>query len=255
MATYKKKGFKPKNQKEQQAIDTNSTTAEVFNTLDDTASRSEQWIEKNSKPLFYSLVVVIVLILGFLGYNKYIIEPQEEEASNELSFPRKYFNDASTASNYEVDSLLQLGLDGADNKYGFLDIASVYSGTKAGNIANYYAGISYLKMKDYQKAIEYLSKFSSDDELLGPTAIGAIGDAFADINQLEDALGYYEMAANEKENSFTSPLFLFKAGVIAMDLGKYSKAENLFNQIKEKYYSSEQAKDIDKYINSAKYAQ
>ena len=232
-----------------------STTAEVFNTLDDTASKSEQWIEKNSKPLFYGLVIVIVLILGFLGYNKYVIEPQETAASNELSFPRKHFNEANTAAGSDIDSLLQLSLDGVDNKFGFLDISTQYNGTKAANIANYYAGVSYLKMKEYQKAIEYLSKFNSDDELLGPTALGAIGDAFADIDQAEDALDYYEKAANKKDNEFTTPLFLFKAGRTAMDLGQFSKAEKMFAKIKENYPSTDSGKDIDKYINSAKYAQ
>ncbi|MEZ7993122.1 MAG: tetratricopeptide repeat protein [Flavobacteriaceae bacterium] len=255
MATYKKKGFKPKDNKSQQSIDMQSTTAEVFNTLDDTASKSEQWIEKNSKPLFYGLVIVIVLILGFLGYNKYVIEPQETAASNELSFPRKHFNEANTAAGSDIDSLLQLGLDGVDNKFGFLDISTQYNGTKAANIANYYAGVSYLKMKEYQKAIEYLSKFNSDDELLGPTALGAIGDAFADIDQAEDALDYYEKAANKKDNEFTTPLFLFKAGRTAMDLGQFSKAEKMFAKIKENYPSTDSGKDIDKYINSAKYAQ
>lgn len=255
MATYKKKGFKPKDNKSQQSIDMQSTTAEVFNTLDDTASKSEQWIEKNSKPLFYGLVIVILLILGFLGYNKYVIEPQETAASNELSFPRKHFNEANTAAGSDIDSLLQLGLDGVDNKFGFLDISTQYNGTKAANIANYYAGVSYLKMKEYQKAIEYLSKFNSDDELLGPTALGAIGDAFADIDQAEDALDYYEKAANKKDNEFTTPLFLFKAGRTAMDLGQFSKAEKMFAKIKENYPSTDSGKDIDKYINSAKYAQ
>lgn len=255
MATYKKKGYKPKDKKEQEAIDMQSTTAEVFNTLDNTASKSEQWIEKNSKPLFYSLVVVIALILGFLGYNKFIIEPKEEAASNELSFPRKHFNEADLAAGSEIDSLLQLGLDGSDNKYGFLDISSQYSGTKAANIANYYAGISYLKLKEYQKAIEYLSKFSSNDQILGPTAIGAIGDAFADIDQAEDALEYYEKAAYLKDNEFTTPLFLFKAGRTALDLGQFSKAEKIFTQIKDDYPTSDIGKDIDKYIYSAKYAQ
>ena len=255
MATYKKKGFKPKDNKSQQSIDMQSTTAEVFNTLDDTASKSEQWIEKNSKPLFYGLVIVIVLILGFLGYNKYVIEPQETAASNELSFPRKHFNEANTAAGSDIDSLLQLGLDGVDNKFGFLDISTQYNGTKAANIANYYAGVSYLKMKEYQKAIEYLSKFNSDDELLGPTALGAIGDAFADIDQAEDALDYYEKAANKKDNEFTTPLFLFKAGRTAMDLGQFSKAEKMFSKIKENYPSTDSGKNIDKYINSAKYAQ
>lgn len=255
MATYKKRGYKPSDKKDQQQVDEmQSTTAEVFNTLDDTASKSEQWIEKNSKPLFYSLIVIVVFVLGLLGYNKYVTEPAELDASNQLAFPRKYFNDAAVAGS-SIDSLLVLGLEGADGKYGFVDVAEKYSGTKSGNLANYYAGVSYLQLKEYAKAIEYLEQFNSDDELVGPVALGAIGDAFADIDQAEDALDYYEKAANKKDNEFTTPLFLFKAGRTAMDLGQFSKAEKMFAKIKENYPSTDSGKDIDKYINSAKYAQ
>ncbi|MDT7832071.1 tetratricopeptide repeat protein [Flavobacteriaceae bacterium S356] len=254
MATYKKRGYKPKDKKEQQAQDMQSTTAEVFNTLDETASKSEQWIEKNSKPLFYGLTLIAVIILGFLGYNKFIAEPAEIQAANDLAFPRKYFDEASLAGS-GVDSLLTLSLDGANGKYGFLDIISEHGGTKAGNLANYYAGMAYLQLKDYQKAIDHLEDFSSDDEALGPIALGAIGDAFSDLNQEQDALTYYEKAANKKDNEYTSPLFLFKAGNVAMNLKQYDKALSLFTKIKENYPKSEQGNDIDKYISMVKYAQ
>ena len=181
------------------------------------------------------------------------VEPQEIKASNELAFPRKHFK-LATKADTQIDSLYNLGLEGADGNLGFLDIADAYKSTKAGNLANYYAGISYLKMKKYQEAITYLSAFSSDDEILGPVALGAIGDAFADINQLNDALDYYEQAANKKNNEFTNPLFLFKAAQIAMELKDFNKAEKLFTEIKDNFSKSNQGKDIDKYINSAKYA-
>lgn len=254
MATYKKRGSKPKDKKGQQAADMQSTTAEVFNTLDETASRSEQWIEKNSKALFYGLIIVIAAILGFLGYQSFVVEPAETKASNELAFPRKHFDEAMAATS-GIDSLLNLGLQGADGKYGFTDIAKKYSGTKAGNVANYYAGVSYLKMKEYQLAIDFLDKFDSDDEILGPTALGAIGDAFADLDQQDQALDYYEKAANKKDNEFTTPLFLFKAAKTAMDLGEFAKAEKFFTKIKDKYPTTDIGRDIEKYINSAKYAQ
>ena len=252
MATYKKKASKSK-ENIQETLKDNSTTAEVFDTLDETASRSEQWIEKNSKPLFYGLVLVAVAILGSLGYNTYVIEPTEKEAANELAFPRKHFNQANTVS-VGVDSLLNLGLEGADGKYGFTDIATTFSGTDAGNLANYYAGLSYLKLKQYDKAIDYLSKFSSSDALLGPTAIGAIGDAFADINQLEDALNYYENAANKTANNYSTPLFLHKAGITAMELKEFSKALSLFKKIKSEYPTSFQGRKIEQYISSAEFA-
>lgn len=251
MATYKKTGSKAK--KAQNKTEEHSTTAEVFNTLDETASRSEKFVIKNQKTIFIVLALLVVLILSYLPYQKYIKAPKEKEAANELAFPKVYFEKATT-STVAVDSLFTLGLNGADGKLGFVDIASQYSGTKAGNLANYYAGISYLKIKNYQEAIEYLEQFSSDDELLGPTAKGAIGDAFADINQPKDALDYYLKAADLKDNNFSSPLFLFKAGNTAMGLEKFSTALDIFNRIKKEYPDSEEVKNIDIYINKATYA-
>ena len=255
MATYKKRGYKPGNKKEENQSDESAyETAGVLNTLDETASKSEQWIEKNSKPLLITLISLVVVFLGYLGYNKFIDEPKELEAADELAFPRKYFDDAAVAGS-GVDSLLYLGLEGADGKYGFVDIAESYSGTNAGNLANYYAGVSYLQLKQYDKAIEFLSKFESDDEMLGPISLGAIGDAFSDINQPKDALEYYEKAANKKDNEFTTPLYLFKAGETAMNLKEFKKAESFFTQIKENYSKSDQGRDIEKYINAAQYAE
>ncbi len=254
MATYKKK-YKAQGKKQEAQIDESEfETAGVLNTLDETASKSEQWIEKNSKPLFYSLVIIVGLFLAYLAYNKYVVEPSELNASNELAFPRKHFDEAATAGS-GIDSLLTLGLEGADGKYGFLDIASSFSGTNAGNLANYYAGVSYLQMKNYDKAIEFLGKFNSDDEMLGPVALGAMGDAFSDINQPKEALEYYEKAAAKKENDFTTPLFLYKAGQTAMSLKEFGKAEKLFTKIKDNYSNSDQGRDIEKFINAAKYAQ
>lgn len=122
-------------------------------------------------------------------------------------------------------------------------------------MANYYAGLSYLKLKDYKQAVEYLDRFSATDELLSPIARGKIGDAFADINQLDDALDYYKKAANLRDNNFTTPLFLFKAGITAMELKKYSQAEKFFTQIKNDYPTSSEAENIDAYISKATYAQ
>ncbi|WP_370425166.1 tol-pal system YbgF family protein [Tenacibaculum dicentrarchi] len=260
MATYKKRGYKPKKEKVEQEVEENfdesqSTTAEVFNTLDDTANKSEQWIEKNSKNLFLGLVAVAAVILGYLAYNTFISEPNEKEASNELSHPRVFFDKAEKSAGKPAEALYNIGLNGGDGKYGFIDIASKFSGTKAGNSANFYAGLSFLKTKKYEEAIKYLSDFNSEDELLGAIALGAIGDAFADINQSEDALTYYQKAAKKKSNDFTAPLFLFKAAQTAMNLKEYTTAEKLYTTIKEKYATTDQGRDIQKYINSAKYAQ
>ncbi len=255
MATYKKRGNKVKGSstESKSALEQNSTTAEVFNTLDETASRSEAWVIKNQQNIFIFLGVVVICIFGYLGYQKFINEPNEKIAADELAFPKQYFEKALISS-VSADSLFVLGLEGGEGKYGFIDIADQFSGTKSGNLANYYAGISYLKIKNYQDGIEYLENFSSDDELLGPIAKGAIGDAFADLNQPKDALNYYEQAANLRDNNFSTPLFLFKAANTALELGETSKALKMFEKIKVSYPNSAEAKNIDIYINKAKYA-
>ena len=253
MATYKKRGRSSKKDQLQE-IDEQSTTAEVFNTLDETASKSEKWVEKNSKILFVSLILVAAVIFGYLGYNKYIKAPKEIEAADELAYSKKFFDQAQ-ATTVANDSLYNLALNGADGKYGLLDIIDNYGSTNAGNLAKYMAGISYLKMNDYENAITQLSNFSTEDEIIGGLALGNIGDAFADINQPEQALEYYEKAAKFKTNDFTSPLYLLKAGNTALELKQYKKAESLFTQIKENHSKSNEAQEIDMYINKAKLAQ
>ncbi len=112
--------------------------------------------------------------------------------------------------------------------------------------------MAYLNLKDYKNAVTYLSDFSSDDLVLAPMAKGSIGDAFVQLNQPEDALDYYEQAAKMRKNDFTTPLYLYKAGIIAMELGKADKALTYFNDIKENYASSTEATNIDVFIGKAR---
>ena len=148
----------------------------------------------------------------------------------------------------DPDSLYALSLNGADGKYGLIDIADNYSNTKAGNLAKYMSGIAYLKTGDYENAIKYLSDFTSDDEMLSAIALGNIGNAFVEINQPEDGYEYYVKAANARDNNFTTPYYLMKAGNIAMELERYDDAEKHFTRIKEEYTKSEEAKSINIFI-------
>lgn len=250
MATYNKRGYKPKTKVEkEQDIEDGSTTAEVFNTLDETASKTEAFVEKNQKYIFVIIGVVAVIVLGYLGYNEFIAKPKQESAMNDMFQAQKYFEEAVNGT--EKDSLYNLALNGGDGKFGMLDIVEEYSGTPTANLANYYAGTAYLGLKDYKNAVTYLSEFESDDEILAPLAKGNIGDAFVQLNQPEDALDYYEQAANMRTNEYTTPMYLYKAGVIAMDLNKADKALTYFETIKEEFPNSTEAANIDVFIGKA----
>ncbi len=250
MATYNKRGYKPKTKVEKEHnIEDGSTTAEVFNTLDETASKTEAFVERNQKYIFIIIGIVAVVVLGSLGYKEFIAKPKQVNAMNDMFQAQKYFEDA--VNGVEKDSLFNLALNGGEGKYGMLDIVKEYSGTPAANLANYYAGTAYLRLKDYKNAVEYLSNFKSDDEILAPLAKGNIGDAFVQLNQPEDALGYYEQAAKMRDNEYTTPMYLFKAGTIALDLGQASKALGYFERIKEDYPNATEAANIDVFIGKA----
>ncbi|WP_394970896.1 tol-pal system YbgF family protein [uncultured Croceitalea sp.] len=252
MATYKKRGFKPKNKAEEVVLDEqNSTTAEVFTTLDESASKTEAWVSKNQNYILGIIGAIALGVLGYLAYTQFVQKPKESSAANELYYPQQFFDRAMT-DEVAKDSLLNLSLTGADGKYGFLDIIEEYKGTKAANLATYSAGMAYLNMQNYQEAISYLEGFSSDDAILGALALGGIGDAFSQLEQPEEALDYYEKAITHNANDYTAPRFLYKAGVVAMDLGYSEKALEYFSRIKDEFSKSPEANNIDALIGFAK---
>ncbi len=252
MATYKKRGYKPKNKAEEvELIEDNSTTAEVFNTLDEGASKAEEWVAANQKYIFIVVGAIAVIVLGWLGYQKFIQEPKELEASNEMFKAQQYFDDAVNGNAEVSDSLYTLALNGGEGKYGFLEILENYSGTKAANLANYYIGFSYLNMNKYQEAINHLDNFKSDDQMLGPLALGGIGDAFAQLGQMGEALGYYEKAVKAKNNEFTTPKFLLKSAITAISLEKPKIAITYLERIKEEFSKSVEANQADVHIGKA----
>ena len=252
MATYKKRGHKPKNKAEEvEQIEGNSTTAEVFNTLDEGASKTEEWVAANQKYILGAVGMIAVVILGYLGFQKFIQEPKEEEAANEMFTAQQYFDNAVNGNSTISDSLYTLALNGGEGKYGFLEIIENYGSTDAANLSNYYAGFSYLNMKKYQEAIDYLDNFKSDDDILGPLALGGIGDAFSQLDQTEEALGYYEKAAKAKINDFTTPKFLLKAAITAISHNKPEVAIPYLERIKEEFPKSVEVNQADVHLGKA----
>lgn len=250
MATYKKRGHKPKTKVEKEIeVEEHSATAEVFNTLDEGASKTEEWIEKNQKGILGFIGVVAICVLGFLAYQNFIQEPKEEEAMNEMFQAQQYYELALTSS-YK-DSLYNLALNGGEGKFGFLDIIDDYSGTNAANLASYYAGMAYLQTNNYQEAISHLDGYVGEDEMTGPLAKGAIGDAFVQLNQNEEALKYYETAATMRTNELTTPRFLLKAGITALNLGKNDVALKHFDRINEEFSTSTEANKAKTFAGKA----
>lgn len=256
MATYNKRGYKapkPKdvldNENEFNDVQTSgeSTTEEVFNTLDATASRTEEWVAKNQKLILGIVGAIALVTIGYLLYNKFVVEPKQEQGLNDIYQAQAYFNEA-LSNQQNPDSLFNLALKGGEGKLGLINLTEEYSGSKTGNVANYYAGMAYMHLKDFKNAEKYLLAYKSDDMVTNALALGALGDAYSELNKNDAAIEYYKKAADANENDFTTPKFLMKAAQLAFLNNKKADANALFEKIKEKYETSREAQNIDALI-------
>lgn len=214
--------------------------------LMETLNKSEAFLTKYKKTIIFCLVALIVLIGAILAWRSYSAS-RNEKASTALARCQDLYMMQDFDKALKGDSL------GAP---GFIQIASEYGNTKAGNLANLYAGLCYAKQDKWEEAVKYLDSFSPKGDLMvSPLAVIAMGDAYANVKQLDKALSAFEKAADMADkatesgtNNSVAPIALKKAAFILMEQKKNDEALKLFQTIKDKYLGSPAQQDIDKYI-------
>ena len=211
--------------------------------VEDALTQSEAFLIKNKKAIIGGVVAVIIIVAGFIMYKHLYAEPREEKAQAALFKGQELF---------EQDNFEQ-ALNGHSIGYtGFLKVASDFSGTKAANLAKAYAGICYAHLGKYDEAIKYLNDFDGTDQMVGPAVLAAAGNCYAQLDQLDKAASSLLKAADKADSNTLSPIYLLQAGEILVKQGKVEEAIKAYTTIKDKYFQSYQAMDIDKYIEQAK---
>lgn len=211
--------------------------------VEDALTQSEAFLIKYKNAIIGGVVAVIIIVAGFIMYKNLYAEPREEKAQAALFKGQEYF---------EQDAFEQ-ALNGDSIGYtGFLKVADDYNGTKAANLAKAYAGICYAQLGKYEEAVKMLDSFNGKDQMVAPAILGAAGNCYAQLGQLDKAASTLLSAADKADNNTLSPIFLIQAGEILVKQGKYDDAVNAYTKIKDKYFQSYQAMDIDKYIEQAK---
>lgn len=211
--------------------------------VEDALTQSEAFLIKYKNAIIGGVVAVIIIVAGFIMYKNLYAEPREEKAQAALFKGQEYF---------EQDAFEQ-ALNGDSIGYtGFLKVADDYSGTKAANLAKAYAGICYAQLGKYEEAVKMLDSFNGKDQMVAPAILGAAGNCYAQLGQLDKAASTLLSAADKADNNTLSPIFLIQAGEILVKQGKYDDAVNAYTKIKDEYFQSYQAMDIDKYIEQAK---
>ncbi|WP_420317173.1 tetratricopeptide repeat protein [Ekhidna sp.] len=197
---------------------------------------NEFFSSKRNKAMVFGIGgVIALLIVSFAGYNYYITN-QNQTAQEEIFQAQFYF---------DADSL-GLALNGDGNSYGFLEIMDEFPGTKAANLASFYAGASYLKLGDFDGAIRYLKEFSSDDYLLQGRAYSLIGDAYMEMDDFTNAISYYKQAVDYKENESFTPIYLKKLAIAQEQNGDLAAAASTYGMIISDYPAASEIHDAKK---------
>lgn len=211
--------------------------------VEEVLSSSEAFILKNKKTIVGAILALVVIIAGIFAYNHLYKAPREKKAYAALFKGEQYFENEQ----------YNLAISGDSIGYvGFLKLADQYSGTKAANLANAYAGLSYAHLGFNDDALKYLDKFSANDQMISPAIKGAMGNVYVELGNISKAISLLQAAAKEADNNTLSPIFLQQAGELLVKEGKYDEAIAAYQTIKDKYFASYQAMDIDRYLEAAK---
>jgi tetratricopeptide (TPR) repeat protein len=185
------------------------------------------------------LAILLIVVFGYLGYRQYILEPKEKQASEAMFRAEDYFR---------MDSI-RLALNGDAINAGFIKIIHRYSGTKAADLASFYAGSCYLKLGDFNNAVKYLQDFKTSAVQVQAKAYGLLGDAYSELNKKEEAVEQYKKAGTYfDQDEIISPEYLFRAGYLYESMGRNQDAIAMYEIIKSKYPASTRGFDIDRYL-------
>jgi len=212
-------------------------TTKGIENVEQTLTKTEQFLEENYKPILYGLVALVVVV-GIFWLVRIYFNKQNKEAQSQMFVAEEYFAQDS----------LNLALYGSGDNSGFIDIAEDYKMTKSGKLANFYAGACLMRLDEYEQALDYLESYSLKDEIIAPQAKALMGDANVALGKTDKGVSLYLEAAEMADNAFHSPIYLMKAGMIYQSEGKNKEALEVYEKIRNEYPESSEGRSIDKYI-------
>lgn len=197
------------------------------------------FVKNNQKALTYTLILIILAVGGYFGFSELYQKPRAAKAADAMFMAEKYF--AQDSSN--------LVLNGDGTSKGVLYIIKEFSGTDEANLAKYYAGISYFRIGDFNKSVEYLKGFSTNAKQVQAIAYGTTGDAYAELKKNDEAIDAYKKAGTHfPEDEGISSEYLYRAAALLETMGKTEDALTIYKEIKAKYPKTEKGFTADKFI-------
>jgi len=220
-----------------------SAPTQVEANVNEIFSKSEKFIEIYKNHIIIAVAAIVLIVVAILGVRQYYFLPKDKEAQIAI-YP---------GENYLANQQWDLALNGDQKDYiGFLGIIEDYGITKTANLAKAYAGICYYHLNKPEDALTYLKQYKPNDKVVAPVIQGLMGDCYADAGNTAEAIKCFNKAASDADSEILSPIYLKKIGIVYESTSDFANAQKIYQKIKEKYPHSQEASDIDKYIERAK---
>jgi len=214
------------------------TSPEVIDDGSKTIDNLQTSYELNKSRINTIAIALVVIVGGYFAYTQLYKAPQEKKAASMMYHAEHYFT---------TDSFSK-ALNGDGQFKGFSYISKNYGGTPSGNLARYYAGISYLKLGQFKEAIKELEDFDGKGTIVESVKFGALGDAYMETGNTAKGIESYKKASSNKDDFAITPLYLFRLGLAYEMNNQLSEAKDVYKRIKTEYPASAQAQDMDKYL-------
>ncbi|MNJ86093.1 Lipopolysaccharide assembly protein B [compost metagenome] len=190
--------------------------------------------KENKKLRLITAVVIgfIVGVLGYILYRQFVYAPNNQKANE------GYYRGLNLAAKDSVDAAIT----------ELEPFVKKNDGYQGGEVAEFTLARQYMAKGDFNKALKLLEGVKLKDTYGPVMALGLRGDCYSELGKYKDALDMYVDAAEEDENEWTTPTYLFKAAQVAEEIKDFAKAKELYERINKDYYMFGQQKTIDKYI-------
>jgi tetratricopeptide (TPR) repeat protein len=200
--------------------------------------KSGSFVQENQKSLLFIAAAIVIMVVIYIAYLKLYLAPRETTAANQMH----------VAQDFWAKKDWDKAINGDAGYPGFKKIITDYSNTKVANLAYFYLGTAYLNKGEYRQAIDNLTNYRGDDNMVAAEALGSTGDAYVELKDYDKAETYFKKAADKASNKFLTPFYLKKLGLVYEAKKDNKSAADTYKKIKADYFDSAEAQNIDEYI-------
>lgn len=185
----------------------------------------------------YTVGAILVLVLGYFLYHQFIWKPANIK-STEVGY---------AGLNYAAKDSSDLAIE------ELTPVVKKYDGKQGGEVAQFVLARQYMAKGEFKKALDNLEGVKVKDTYVRIYAVGLQGDCYSEMKDYDEAVEYYVKASEMDNNDYTTPMYLFKAGLVTeLKLKDPVKAAEYYQTIKDNYLQYGNQKTIDKYLARAK---